>query len=53
MKKVKCVVEVTIDETKYSPINDGLGALADIIRDGLNNDEYDYIEDIKILDGRK
>lgn len=41
-------VEVTVNEG-YDEINDGIGGLCDIIRDGLNHGNYQYIKDIVVL----
>jgi hypothetical protein len=51
-RKVTVEVEITLSN-KYDldVYNDGVGGLADIIRDGLNNPAYDYLSDIKIKAG--
>jgi hypothetical protein len=43
-------VEVILsDKYDLDVLNDGVGGLADIIRDGLDNPKYDYLEDVVIL----
>jgi len=41
-------IEVTVNEG-YDELNDGVGGLLDIIREGLYNTKYNYINDIVIL----
>ena len=41
-------IEVTVNKG-YDELNDGIGGLADIIREGLYNTKYNYIKDIVIL----
>jgi len=51
-RKVTVEVEITVsDKYDLDVYNDGVGGLADIIRDGLNNPAYDYLADIKIKAG--
>ena len=51
MKKYRYIVEILLDDDFGE--NEALGGLCDIIRDGLNNKDYKYLKDIKVISGGK
>ena len=49
LKRKSVTVKVTVSvKDDYDLVNDGIGGLSDIIKDGLKNPKYSYLDNISV-----